>query len=78
MAWNTGYSVISYVRSSLWVVPILALMAGIALKRIADTSASGWRRMMHMNCNAGFLPSILAKRIPGPGGESPWLINPKR
>ncbi|WP_336602595.1 DUF2254 family protein [Paraburkholderia bengalensis] len=36
MAWNRRYSVISYVRSSLWIVPILAVMAGIVLKRIAE------------------------------------------
>jgi uncharacterized membrane protein len=36
MAWNRRYSVISYVRSSLWIVPILAVIAGIALKRVAE------------------------------------------
>jgi uncharacterized membrane protein len=36
MAWNRRYSVISYVRSSLWIVPILAVMAGIVLKRVAE------------------------------------------
>lgn len=41
MAWNRRYSVISYVRSSLWIVPILAVMAGIVLKRIAEY-AGAW------------------------------------
>ena len=36
MAWNRRYSVISYARSSLWIVPILAIFVGIALKRIAE------------------------------------------
>jgi len=36
MAWNRKYSVISYVRSSLWIVPILAMTAGFVLKRIAE------------------------------------------
>ena len=36
MAWNKKYSVISYVRSSLWIVPILAMTAGFVLKRIAE------------------------------------------
>lgn len=36
MAWNRRYSVISYIRWSLWIVPILALIAGIVLKRMAE------------------------------------------
>ncbi|MFL9892487.1 DUF2254 domain-containing protein [Paraburkholderia sp. RL17-381-BIF-C] len=36
MAWNRRYSLISHVRSSLWIVPILAVMAAIALNRAID------------------------------------------
>ncbi len=36
MAWNRRYGLISRVRSSLWIVPILAVMAAIALNRIID------------------------------------------
>jgi uncharacterized membrane protein len=36
MAWNRRYSSISYVKSSLWVVPILALLVEFVLKRLAE------------------------------------------
>ena len=44
MAWNRRYSVISYVRSSLWVVPFVALVCSIVLKRLAE-HLGGW--MVH-------------------------------
>jgi uncharacterized membrane protein len=36
MAWNRRYGLISHVRSSLWIVPILTVMATIALNRAID------------------------------------------
>ncbi|MGF6819310.1 hypothetical protein OKW33_006204 [Paraburkholderia atlantica] len=36
MAWNRRYSLNSYVRSALWVVPILALLAALALNRASE------------------------------------------
>ena len=36
MAWNRRYSLRSYVRSALWIVPILALIAEIVIKRLAE------------------------------------------
>jgi uncharacterized membrane protein len=36
MQWNRWYSFKSYVRSALWLVPFLALLAGIALKRASE------------------------------------------
>lgn len=36
MAWNRRYSLMSYVRSSLWVVPILALVLGVGIKRLSE------------------------------------------
>ena len=36
IAWNRRYGIISYARSSLWIVPVTALVAEIALKRLAE------------------------------------------
>lgn len=36
MAWNRRYSLNSYVRSALWVVPIIALLAALALNRASE------------------------------------------
>lgn len=36
MTWNRRYSLMCYIKSSLWVVPVLALLAAIALKRLAE------------------------------------------
>jgi uncharacterized membrane protein len=41
MAWNRRYSIISYVKSSLWVVPVIALLAAIILKRLLE-HFGGW------------------------------------
>ncbi|MBS1221859.1 MAG: hypothetical protein H6R23_1479 [Proteobacteria bacterium] len=41
MAWNRRYSLRSYVRSALWIVPILALIAQIVIKRLAE-HLGGW------------------------------------
>ncbi|NLP62720.1 DUF2254 domain-containing protein [Paraburkholderia sacchari] len=35
MAWNRRYSLISHVRSSLWIVPLFAVMSAMILKRVA-------------------------------------------
>ncbi|MEM5341341.1 DUF2254 domain-containing protein [Paraburkholderia azotifigens] len=46
---------ISYARSSLWIVPILALVAGMALKRIAEY-LGGWLTAYHgVDLAHGFL-----------------------
>ena len=36
MAWNRRYSLISYVKSSLWIVPAIALFTQLVLKRLAE------------------------------------------
>ncbi len=36
MAWNRRYSIMSYARSSLWIVPVLALVASVILKRLFE------------------------------------------
>ncbi|RZF25679.1 DUF2254 domain-containing protein [Paraburkholderia sp. UYCP14C] len=36
MAWNRRYSLSSYVRSALWVVPIISLLAALALNRASE------------------------------------------
>ncbi|WP_233853605.1 DUF2254 domain-containing protein [Paraburkholderia sp. HD33-4] len=36
MAWNRRYSLSSYVRSALWVVPIIALLTALALNRTSE------------------------------------------
>ena len=41
MAWNRRYSLRSYVRSALWIVPILALIAQMVIKRLAE-HLGGW------------------------------------
>lgn len=41
MAWNHRYSLRSYVRSALWIVPVLALITQVVLKRLAET-LGGW------------------------------------
>jgi uncharacterized membrane protein len=41
MPWNLRYSLISHIRSSLWIVPILAVVAGIIVKRAVE-SAGRW------------------------------------
>ena len=41
MAWNRRYSIMSYARSSLWFIPVTALIAEIVLKRLAEV-LGGW------------------------------------
>ena len=36
MTWNRRYSIISYLRSSLWVVPVFALITELAVKRLFE------------------------------------------
>ena len=36
MAWNRRYSLRSYVRSALWIVPVLALIIQFVMKRLAE------------------------------------------
>ena len=36
MPWNRWYSFKSYVRSALWLVPFLAIVVGIAVKRASE------------------------------------------
>jgi uncharacterized membrane protein len=55
MAWNRRYSVSSYVRSSLWTVPILAVMAGIALKRVAEYTGAWLSNHDAYDLQRGFL-----------------------
>jgi uncharacterized membrane protein len=55
MAWNRRYSVISYVRSSLWTVPVLAVMAGIVLKRVAEYTGAWLANHHSYDLQRGFL-----------------------
>src|SRR5690349_4961202 len=41
IAWNRRYSVISHLRSSLWIVPICALFTQLIVKRLAER-LGGW------------------------------------
>lgn len=36
MGWNRRYSLMCYIKSSLWIVPVLALMIALVFKRIAE------------------------------------------
>ena len=36
IAWNRRYGLTSHIQSSLWIVPVFALLAQIALKRLAE------------------------------------------
>jgi uncharacterized membrane protein len=36
MAWNRRYSFLSYIRASLWIVPVLSLISSVVLKRVAE------------------------------------------
>jgi uncharacterized membrane protein len=36
MAWNRRYSLISYLKSSLWVAPVVAIFAELILKRLSE------------------------------------------
>jgi uncharacterized membrane protein len=50
MPWNRWYSVKSYVRSALWLIPFIALICGVILKRVSEwfgnwaASAGWWER----------------------------------
>ncbi|MEQ8203876.1 MAG: DUF2254 domain-containing protein, partial [Smithellaceae bacterium] len=37
MAWNRRYSLISYLKSSLWVIPVFALIIELAVKRLFES-----------------------------------------
>ncbi|MEN6373946.1 MAG: DUF2254 domain-containing protein [Smithella sp.] len=41
MAWNRRYSLKSYLKSSLWVVPVFALITELVLKRLSER-LGGW------------------------------------
>ena len=36
IAWNRRYGLTSHIQSSLWIVPVFALLAQVALKRLAE------------------------------------------
>ena len=41
MAWNRWYSLKSYLKSALWIVPFFAFVAGRAMKWISE-KLGGW------------------------------------
>lgn len=41
MDWNRWYSLKSYVKSSLWIVPVFAVVTGVVVKRLSE-GLSGW------------------------------------
>jgi uncharacterized membrane protein len=41
LAWNRWYSFKSYIKSSLWIVPVLALLVGMMVKRLSEL-LGGW------------------------------------
>jgi uncharacterized membrane protein len=55
MDWNRRYSLMSYVRSSLWVVPFLALMVEKALKPLAEQLGTWMVAQGYYNLKTGFL-----------------------
>ena len=41
LAWNRRYSIMSHIRSSLWIVPVIALVVQVMVKR-ASERLGGW------------------------------------
>lgn len=41
MNWNSRYSLISYTKSSLWIVPVIALISSIVIKHLSE-HLGGW------------------------------------
>jgi uncharacterized membrane protein len=54
MTWNRWYSLKSYIRSSLWTVPVLALLAGMVVKRLAERLGSWMVRQGFYDLKTGF------------------------
>ncbi|HTR44329.1 MAG TPA: DUF2254 domain-containing protein [Thermodesulfovibrionales bacterium] len=55
IGWNRLYSIRSYVRSSLWIVPVLALIAALVLKRLAECLGGWMVRQGFYDLKTGFL-----------------------
>ena len=55
MDWNQRYSLLSYVRSSLWIVPFFALIVEQVLKRLAEQLGSWMVAQGFYNLKTGFL-----------------------
>jgi uncharacterized membrane protein len=55
MTWNRWYSLKSYIRSSLWIVPILALLVGMVVKRLSEPLDGWMARQGFYDLKTGFL-----------------------
>jgi uncharacterized membrane protein len=61
MPWNRWYSLKSYVGSALWIVPLFALIAAIAVKRLAE-KLGGWMvKQGFYDLTTGFLAMKVAE-----------------
>lgn len=54
MAWNRRYSAISYVKSALWIVPLLALVTEMVTKRLVEHLGAGQVRQGVADLQTGF------------------------
>ena len=55
VAWNVRYGLISYIRSSLWIVPVFALFASVAVKRLAERLGTWMVSQGFYDLKTGFL-----------------------
>lgn len=61
MAWNRRYSIMSYVSSSLWVVPVGALFVQIGLKRLSERLGGWMVQQGFYDLKTGFLALTAAE-----------------
>jgi uncharacterized membrane protein len=54
LAWNRRYSLVSYLRSALWVAPVVALVAALVLKRVSEWAGGWMERRGLLDPRAGF------------------------
>ena len=54
MEWNRWYSLKSYLKSSLWIVPVFAVVAGMAVKRLSELVGAWMVRQGFYDLQTGF------------------------
>ena len=85
MAWNRRYSAISYVKSALWIVPVLALVIEMVTKRLVEHLGTGKISQGFADPQTGFfavnaaeahaiLDRIFTVNLTGWCHLSPWQI----
>lgn len=55
IAWNRRYSAASYIKSSLWIVPVIALIVEVVLKRLSEGLGGWMARQGFYDLKTGFL-----------------------